>query len=424
MSMNEFPESTVSSYLKIIMRWWWLFLLLPLVTLVAIWAIDSAAEPEYEAYERLQIIPSDAQLVTLFSRTPVLTTEQQIQSVHDDFYDVIRLSSVAWKTIADLNLNMSADDLLKRIDTKHFSDFITVSARMSDPELARQVVEVHTQNAIDYFRKIRVNPAEVTQRFLNEQVTQQEQVLAEAQLALQRFQLEHEVSRLPDEIAAAEGMRRQLIAERDRLQSQVARADALAAEYDALAQQNRAKAAALQATLAASTRITDTDVITDTVVITDTAARALPSNATFTLQRIEALTALAEQQESLAQEQRAQAAGHRAAIKDYNRMLNQRQQEIIFLLGLQEQYQALLNRLNEAQGTYDFLVDKANEANLKVIQGSTVGYLKVVTPARTPTSPSPKHLLQFMLVGVLGSLLLALFLAFALEIIERSLSRR
>jgi len=136
------------------------------------------------------------------------------------------------------------------------------------------------------------------------------------------------------------------------------------------------------------------------------------------------LMTLANQQEGLAQEQLALAEGRRAAIEDYNRTLDERQQEIIYLLGLQEQYQALLNRVNQAQGAYDFLVDKANEANLKVVQGSTVGYLEVVTPARTPNAPTPRNLLQMMIVGVLASVLLALFLAFLLEILERSLVKR
>ncbi len=415
--MNDSPQSTFASYLKIITRRWWLFLLLPVVTVVAIWAIGSTAEPEYVAYERLQIIPSDAQLVTLFSRTPTLTTEQQIQSVHDDFYDVVRLPAVAWKTIADLNLNMSASELIDRIDTEHFSTFITVSARMPEPELARDVVTVHTQNAIEYLRKIRVNPAEVTKKFLDEQVAQQEQVLAQARLALQQFQLEHEVSDLPKEIAAAEDMKRVLTAERDRLLAQAAQAEALAAQYDKMAEANRAKAAEL-------TSLLPRTLITDTAAITDTTGVELPDEVLTTQQQIENLTALAAAQARQAQEQKALAAGKRAAAEDYNRILNERQQEIIFLLGLQEQYQALLNRLNQAQGTYDFLVDKANEANLKVVQGSTVGYLEVVSPARTPTAPAPKHLWQLMLVGILSSLLLALLLAFLIEILERHLLRK
>ncbi|HHB91261.1 MAG TPA: hypothetical protein ENK60_08145 [Anaerolineae bacterium] len=403
--------------MKIITRRWWLFLLLPVVTVVAIWAIGSTAEPEYVAYERLQIIPSDAQLVTLFSRTPTLTTEQQIQSVHDDFYDVVRLPAVAWKTIADLNLNMSASELIDRIDTEHFSTFITVSARMPEPELARDVVTVHTQNAIEYLRKIRVNPAEVTKKFLDEQVAQQEQVLAQARLALQQFQLEHEVSDLPKEIAAAEDMKRVLTAERDRLLAQAAQAEALAAQYDKMAEANRAKAAEL-------TSLLPRTLITNTAAITDTTGVELPDEVLTTQQQIENLTALAAAQARQAQEQKALAAGKRAAAEDYNRIINERQQEIIFLLGLQEQYQALLNRLNQAQGTYDFLVDKANEANLKVVQGSTVGYLEVVSPARTPTAPAPKHLWQLMLVGILSSLLLALLLAFLIEILERHLLRK
>jgi len=94
----------------------------------------------------------------------------------------------------------------------------------------------------------------------------------------------------------------------------------------------------------------------------------------------------------------------------------------IYLLGLQDQYASLLNVVKDAQGSYDYLVDKSNEATLKVTQGSSVGYLEVVTPARQPNAPVPRNLFQLIAVGVLASLLLGLLLAFILEMIERSVS--
>ena len=409
--MNESPETTFSQFLHILAKRWWLFLLLPLVTLAAIAIIGYTAPDEYIAYERLQVIPSDAQLVTLFSRTPVLTSEQQIQAVQDDFYDTIRLPSVAWKTIADLQLNMSAEELIKRLETKEYSQFITVSIRMPEPELAQKVVTVHTQNAIEMLRRIRVNPSEVTMEFLEGQIQEQEKVLADAQAALQQFQLEHEVSKLSDEIAAAENERRTLAAERDRLSTEAARAEALAEQYQKLAQMNQDKADTLMASLTATVPITDTASITLT--------QDVPATTLEVMKQIQALNDLAAQEARKAQEQLALAAGHRAAMADYDRILNERQQDIIYLLGLQEEYQNLVNQVQQAQTTYDFLTEKANEARLKVAQGSSVGYLEVISPARVPSAPAPKHLWQIMLVGLLASLVIAMILAFILEALER-----
>jgi uncharacterized protein involved in exopolysaccharide biosynthesis len=280
------------------------------------------------------------------------------------------------------------------------------------------VVVVHTQNAIDLFRQIRVNPAQVTLDFLNEQVKKEKRDLTQARDDLQKFQLEHEISTLPDEIAAAQDIQRTLTAERDRLRTENARAKKLAGFYQQQADENRYKASALRSELSAALPISNT------VVIPGTAPTIIPADVAKDQQRINALLTLADEQEAKAQEQLALAAGHQAAIADYDRILDEREQEIIYLLGLQDQYASLLNIVKDAQGSYDYLVDKENEATLKVTQGSSVGYLEVVTPARQPNAPVPRNLLQLIAVGVLASLLLGLLLAFILEIIERNVGSK
>ena len=407
------------SYLSIILKRWWLFLLLPIITSAAIFIINGTAQPEYVAYERLQIIPGDPLQVSLFSRTPTLTTAQQVQSVHDDFYDVIRRPSVAWKTIADLKLKISAAELLSRLDTQHQGEFITVSVRMESPELARDVVATLSQNAIDALRQMRVNPAQVTLDFLDEQVDAQRLELAHARESLQKFQLEHEISDLPREIAAAQDIQRNLEAERDRLRTEAMRARALADAYQAQADAAAQQARDLQSTLDTTTILSATTPISDTTTLVVT-----PEDATASQQQIAALLARASEQKSQAQAQKALAAGHQAAIDDYDRILDERQQQIIYLLGLQDQYDDLVGRVTDARGSYEFLLDKANEARLKVTQGSSTGYLKVETPPRLPQAPIPRNLKQLLAVGIFASLLLALLLAFLMAVIEQRVSRK
>ncbi len=426
--MNDNPQKASSAYLDIIKRRWWLFILLPVITAAAILVLNFLSQPEYVASERLQVLPGDTLLVSLFSRTPVLTAEQQLQSVHDDFYDVIRSPGVAWKTIADLNLDMSAEELLSRIDTQHVTEFITVSARMPSPELAKEVVTVHTQNAIEALRAIRVAPAQNTLDFLNRQVEEQGKALAQARRALQKFQLEHEVSTLPDEIAKEQDVLRQLTADKDHLRVERASVQALAESYQHQAEESRSQAAALQAELdkalaatpiTTTTTVSETRPITATTTVTNTAAVISPEDAAATREQIAQLLDEATALEEKAQEQLTIAAGHQAALKDYERILNEREQQITFLLGLQDQYADLLNEVKVQQGSYDFLVDKINEARLKVDQGSQ-GYLEVIAPARQPHAPASRHTPQLLLIGIFASLLLALLLAFILELIERS----
>ena len=48
-------SSDFTSYLRIIARRWWLFVLLPLVTVAAIVVVGNAVDTEYVGVERLQI---------------------------------------------------------------------------------------------------------------------------------------------------------------------------------------------------------------------------------------------------------------------------------------------------------------------------------------------------------------------------------
>ena len=305
----------LSSYLQIVTRRWWLILLLPAVTAIVILALSGTSDSEYMAYTRLQILPVDSQEVPLFSQTRFVASSEQIQAVHDEFYDVVRLPSVAWKTIADLELSLSADELISRIDTQHQTDFVTVSAQMQTPDLAQQVLTAQVENALNTYRGIRSKPAEISLEFIEIQLSEQSQTLAAAQEALQQFQLETEVADLNREIAAFQDLRRTLQSDRDRAVIEAKRNERLATEYQMLADANRGKAEA---------------------------ARAATEPDPAELAEAESLLVLARGQQRSAEEHAAIAEGYRASVAEYDRVLEERQQELIYLLGLQENYEGLV----------------------------------------------------------------------------------
>lgn len=402
--MLNSPE--FNGYLRIVLRRWWLLVLLPTVAAGVILALVGTAPPEYLAYERLQVQVIDPQEVPLFTQTRVTTLNEQVQAVHDDFYDILRLPSVAWRTIADLNLSLSAEELIRRLDSQDRNNFITVTLRMPTPELAQQVLSRHVDNAVTTYRSIRSRPAETSLGFIEAQLAEQAQVLAAAEKALQDFQLANEVGDLDREILAYQDLKRTLRNERDRSLAEAARNDRLAAQYETLARETEARIAKLEATA------------TPTAEATPTAAAAPAAR------EIETLRDLARRQRLTAADYRAAAEGHRAAAAEFDRQLAEREQELVYLLSLQERYKTLVDEVNRAASTYSFLADKANEARLKLNQGENIGFLQVVEPATLPQNPLPSRTPQLLLVGVLGGLLLAVILAFLLEAVERNLKPR
>ncbi|MCP4164922.1 MAG: hypothetical protein GY759_03390 [Chloroflexi bacterium] len=416
----------VTSYFRIVARRWWLILLLPIVTAAVIFALSGTTEPDFKAFTRLQILPVDPLEVSLFSQTRFTASAEQIQAVHDDFYDVIRLPSVAWKTIADLGLSLSAEELIERIDSQHQTDFITVSADMPTPELAQQVVVTQVENALVSYRNIRSKPSEISLAFIESEVETQEQKLGATQEALQQFQLENEISDLDRELVAYQDLRRSLQADRDRAVVEAGRNERLASEYLILSETNRALAEApitsaiITETLGSEAAVGETEDTGETIDVAEVVdSEPDPS----VLAENESLLALSRAQRRSAEDAAATAAGYRNSIVQYDRLLDEKQQQLIYLLGIQERYDLLVSDAARAQATFSFLTDKANEAQLKLRQGQNIGFLQVTDPARLPNVALPKRTAQLLAVGVIVSLLLAIILAFVLEALEQNLGR-
>ena len=411
------PNQEFASYFKIIARRWWLLILLPVVTAAVILALSTIVQPQYTSNVKLQILPIDAQEVSLFSNIRTTATSEQVQAVHDEFYDVVRLPSVAWKTIADLGLNLSATELIERLNTDHQTNFITVLLEMPSPELAQQAVSAYAENAMATHRDIRAAPARISLEFIGDQLEEQSQTLTAAEQSLQDFQLENEVGDLDREIMAYQDLRRTLQGDRDSTLVEVKRNKRLADEYQALAETNFTNSEVLSATIPVSNTLISDE--TDEAV--ELAEPTAPDPVL--LAEIDRLMAQAQAYQGRAEEYNAAAKGFGSAAAEYERILNERQQQHIYLLGLQKQYEELVSDVARAGGSYAFLIDKANEAQLKLSQGQNIGYLQVAEPARLPNAEAPKRTVQLLIVGVLVSLLIALVLAFLLEVLERSLGQ-
>lgn len=411
------PQAANPSLWAIIRRRWWLIALLVGAAAVVALIAGLLARPSYRSSERLQVNILDQQEVTLFTRLPSSGAVDQMSIILTDFGDIVRSSLIAWRTIDDLDLGMSAQDLLKDLEVNIAGEFMTISYEGSTAEQAQQVLSRHVENAIDYYQSLSARPSQSTGQFLAAAMDRQSQAVAAAQSALQQFQLQYNISDLAREANAGQDTLQALLAERSASLVEASRADALAAYWQQAAEDAQARAAAARQQMAAAASTPESDGESAAGGDAQAAAPPVPQIAALEAQ-IAAHETQAGAYRVTALNQEAAAAGHRAAAKEQDAIISQRKADLAQLISLSNDYDALVSALSNARADYEFLRAKAVEAKLKEQQITEVGPLQVVEPASLPTSPSPSIVLRLVLLAVLVSLLVGLVLVLLLEALQ------
>jgi uncharacterized protein involved in exopolysaccharide biosynthesis len=368
--------------------------------------VTLTAPPAYRSSLRLQALALDDQEVALYTRRSTGGVGEQIALTQFNFNETLENPLIAWRTIDDLDLDISAGQLLASLSTSASGDFVTVTYDAATPQEAMNVLNRHVENALDYYNSVRSRPASVAGQFVAAELTSQGQTLRRAQDALLQFQLEHNVSDLPREINAVQDSLRTVRAARDNAQVQASQAETLAQQYTAQAEQTEAELAVAQQALDEQQAGVETP---------------LPEQQ----DRIDAQAALvaelgqtARDQRSTARAQQATVAGQRTVVAQNELLLNQRAGDLAQLIGLSSDYNILLAELDSALADYDFLRSKAAEARLKEAQATNVGSLQIVDPAFLPGEAGGSSVLRLALLVAVVSLLIGLVAAMLLEFVS------
>jgi uncharacterized protein involved in exopolysaccharide biosynthesis len=126
----------LKNYGAIIRRWFWLILLLVVVTIAVIYYLSFTAPPVYQASVTLQVIAQEPEEVALFTPLRGTGTEEQIRAVRGQFVSILESTTIAWRTIGELDLNISARQLLEDITVRQEDEFVTVMAQAVGPRAA------------------------------------------------------------------------------------------------------------------------------------------------------------------------------------------------------------------------------------------------------------------------------------------------
>jgi len=429
----------LKSYGAILRRWFWLILLLVVVTVAVIYYRSFTAPPEYQASVTLQVIAQEPEEVALFTPIRGTGTEEQIRAVRGQFVSILESTTIAWRTVGELDLNISARQLLEDITVRQEDEFVTVMAQAVGPRAAEVLVSTHVNQALEYYRQVRSRPVEIAEQFIAEQLQDSKEELAEAEKDFLEFKLKHKIGSLHREIGALQDVIRALSQKRDEARVEIERSLALAAEMEngaaeALKLSEEAKAEAQQAAEVlkrAEEAEAEVEAEAEAEAEAKTEAEMESPEATETPENVEEAEARAEEAEATADHYlgvahtfetsainyAAAPEAARTAEAEYGQIIAKREAGLVTLIGLGAEYDTLENSLQQARERVSFLAGKANEAEIKKSQALAAGYLQIIEPAHTPGSPMPSNIWQLMALGAVVSLIVGTILAFLLEIL-------
>jgi len=355
--------------LRIITKRWWLIVLIFIATTAVILFNSLTAKPVYRAFIKLQVIAPEPQEVSLFAEARPVGSQEEIVAVQQQFDAALRSAYVAWQTIADLNLGISAAELLNGLTVFADGEFLHVTFEADNPMLVEAIATKHVENAFEYYAQTRAKPSTVALQFIQQQLAEEEKALSTAQSAILQFKINHNVDSLSREITAVQDQLRELRLERAKLSAEREKAQAMSNKY------------------------------------LEEATKTGSTESAVNYQR-------------LAAGQDAVVAGIRAQEAEYDKLITQRETELVELLKLTTEYEGLVRTASRIQSNYNFLADKENEARLKQSQATNVSFIQIIEPARMPDRPAPSRTPKLLMVGTIVSLIGGIILAFILEFLS------
>jgi uncharacterized protein involved in exopolysaccharide biosynthesis len=376
-------ESDLFSYVRPILRWSWVTIILVISTVAAISYYNANVPVVYDSGVKLQISAPEPDEVGLFTTVKSGTTRDEITAIQNDLQPVARGLSAADMTIKQLGLTMTPTQLANMIwvEIPAFSDFVIIHAQADNPNDAAAIATAQTDNTITLYGEYRARSAQLRRQFIVDQMDSAGKVLADARDALLRFQTKNGVVDLARDIQTQQDTIRSLSQDRDRDMVEIERATAAGDLYTSNAQ-------------------------------TAEAGGDLGGATSYRNQAIA---------------QQAIVEGMRAAVTRLNELIAQKQNDLQAMVALSSEYDRIQQDLGQAEGNYNFLLGKLNEAQIKESDALQASYIQIVEPANVATrsikASSKSMLIPGIAAAIIGGIVLSYILEFAFGFSRRKKAR-
>jgi uncharacterized protein involved in exopolysaccharide biosynthesis len=116
----------------------------------------------------------------------------------------------------------------------------------------------------------------------------------------------------------------------------------------------------------------------------------------------------------------AESESNTARVRTLDDIILEREAELQNLIGLSSEYYTLIGRVDRARDTYNFMLDKKAEAEIKEAQILELASVQIITPARPPNRPAAAMDIRVIVLGTVSSVILGVLLAVLLEYLQVS----
>jgi succinoglycan biosynthesis transport protein ExoP len=437
--------------LHILRRRWWLIVLLPMVSAVALWLGLRSRPPVYQSSVKLQITTPQREDVAVYEEYRYGSLRDEITVARNNFTEVLQGDDIRNQTASQLGLNEGEKEFPVEVNTVRDADFIYVTVEAGSPILAAEIANTLVDTAIAYYGDLRARPTYAESNLFAEKLRTAEENFRAAQDRFAQFQAENGAVSLEEQLDTYQRLLEQLQLERDRLLlEETTRAIDPISEVDRLIAQHQQELDRLAA-LAPADNMLQEDVqlaretyrrigaeqdggpqggegqpaeeISAALEELRAAENAL---AGFETQQgivsleseLETYQKLVEQlqleRDRLLLEETARGVD---AVSEVEQLIARRQQEMDRLSALVPAYDLLSDDLAQAREQYSYILNKYTEAELTAAAVRAANFIQIVEPAQPPTEPASKAAM-LLLLGIAGSVGVGVLLAFLLEYIS------
>ena len=202
--------------LRVLRRGWWLIVLLPLVTAVALWFGLRSRPPTYEARVKLQITTPQREDVSVGEEYRYGSQRDEITVARNNFSELVQGDDVRNRTASQLGLNDKEKEFPLEVNTVRDADFLYITVQARTPNLAAEIANTLVGVAIGRYGDLRARPTYAERDLFAEKLRTAEEGYRAAQDRFARFQAENGAVSLEEQLDTCQRLLEQLQLERDR----------------------------------------------------------------------------------------------------------------------------------------------------------------------------------------------------------------
>ena len=418
----------LTQILQVLRRWAAVIVGVIVVITLGIFLNLRSTPTNYSSSVKLQLTAPDRDDVRLVDEYRYVNQREEATLAQNNYTEIAKSREVYRATQEILNLPDEAMDYTLEVTPIHDSDFVIVKFTSPNEENLIEIANVHVVEAIKHLGNTRALSSEASSSSFSIQLAESVENLEKAEAELAAFQSKHEIIALDSEIQIEERVIENLEIEKARLileASQDANTVTLSQNTIAsLEAQINAIEVAIQEEILNQLVLEQTEILSEDAIPEELTAsqRAELNKLTGSiadqaeeLQKLR-LAKLEEDRDLLiAQLETLKASGvENQAILEIEKLISESRIRLATLLTLEPEYNILKANTSGALETYELVLEKYNEAQVRAEVNRGATFVQVVNQAFS-SSVEPNPMIQFIVMGFAASFVLGILIAFLLE---------